>query len=349
MKKAIRSFVAFITLILVAAVVLVSCDDTSSQAETTENTVIETTKNSGEATSTETTVATEAEETAHSHEWSSWNITVDATCSAEGSQERICSCGEKEIQTVAAIAHTEITDAAIPATCTSEGKTEGKHCSICNIVLVNQEIVPMLEHNYVNRTCSVCNYFNASEGLSYSLSTDGTYYSVSGLGSCTDENIFIPSSYQGLPVANIGYAAFMDCTNILSVTIPESVTYIEGCAFYNCTNITSISIPNSVTCIEYSAFCNCSSLTSINIPDSITRLWDYTFRGCTSLTSIILPESITTIDYEAFDSCTALTDVTFKGSSSKWNAINKATFWNHKAAFTKVHCSDGDVTVEIDS
>lgn len=341
MKNQIRSFISFIILLLVVAAILISCDDTSSQAEITSS-HIEATNNLTETTDEPAT------ETAHHHEWSSWNTTVDATCSVEGVQERVCSCGEKEIQSVSALAHTETADAAVAATCTAEGKTEGKHCSVCGIVLVNQESIPMLGHNYVNRTCTVCNYFNASEGLSYTLSTDGTYYSVSGLGSCTDENIYIPSTYQGLPVSNISYAAFMGCSNILSITIPESVTYIEACAFYNCTNATTISVPNSVTCIEYSAFFNCSSLTSINIPDGITRIWDYTFRGCTSLTSITLPEGITSIDYEAFHSCTTLAEVTFKGSSAKWNAIDKPAFWNHEAAFTKVHCSDGDVTVDID-
>ena len=39
-------------------------------------------------------------------------------------------------------AHTEVTDQAVPKTCTQDGKTEGKHCSVCNEVTVKQETIP---------------------------------------------------------------------------------------------------------------------------------------------------------------------------------------------------------------
>jgi hypothetical protein len=69
-------------------------------------------------------------------------------------------------ETVAALGHTEVVDAAVAATCTTEGKTEGKHCSVCNEVLVAQETVAALGHTPVEipaengytagSKCSVC-------------------------------------------------------------------------------------------------------------------------------------------------------------------------------------------------
>lgn len=52
---------------------------------------------------------------------------------------------EKEI---AATGHTEVTDEAVVATCTTAGKTAGKHCSVCDKVLVEQEIVKALGHDW---------------------------------------------------------------------------------------------------------------------------------------------------------------------------------------------------------
>ena len=44
--------------------------------------------------------------------------------------------------------HTEVVDAAVAPTCTATGLTEGKHCSVCNKVLVAQEVVKALDHTY---------------------------------------------------------------------------------------------------------------------------------------------------------------------------------------------------------
>ena len=63
----------------------------------------------------------------------------------------------------------------------------------------------------------------------------------------------------------IGNSAFSGCTNLTSVTIPNSVTSIGGGAFRECTGLTSVTIPNSVTSIVFGAFRYCSGLTSIVI------------------------------------------------------------------------------------
>jgi len=124
-------------------------------------------------------------------------------------------------------------------------------------------------------------------------------------------NVVIPAKIQKLPVVELR-GAFAH-KNVISVTIPSSVTKIEY-AFSNCSNLTSISIPAGVTIIGYSAFEGCSKLTSIIIPANVKEIEQSAFKGCSKLTSIIIPANVKEIGKSAFGNCIELSSVTFKGT-----------------------------------
>ena len=121
--------------------------------------------------------------------------------------------------------------------------------------------------------------------------------------SVSSVNVSPTITYQGTTyrVTSIGLHAFLDCSKLTSVTIPNSVTSIGDGAFSRCTFLTSITIPNSMTSIGDGAFSSCSSLTSITIPNTVTSIGYGAFDGCSSLTSVTIPNSVTSIGEDAFE------------------------------------------------
>ena len=101
--------------------------------------------------------------TAHTYE----TVQTPPTCTENGSITYQCNiCGKGTSEVLPATGHAVVIDAAVAATCTTVGKTEGSHCSVCNTALVAQQDVASLGHdygNYVNNgethtaTCSRCN------------------------------------------------------------------------------------------------------------------------------------------------------------------------------------------------
>ena len=82
-----------------------------------------------------------------SHSFSEWETVSVPTCTSIGLQKRSCECGQAEYDTINALSHNVVTDAAIAATCTTPGKTEGSHCGTCGTVLAVQNTILPLGHN----------------------------------------------------------------------------------------------------------------------------------------------------------------------------------------------------------
>ena len=81
------------------------------------------------------------------HSFAEWQTVVAPTCTSFGLNSRVCACGEIEYLTVAATAHTPVTDPAVGATCTTPGFTEGSHCSACGVVFAAQGYIAPTGHN----------------------------------------------------------------------------------------------------------------------------------------------------------------------------------------------------------
>ena len=208
----------------------------------------------------------------------------------------------------------------------------------------NAKYGELAKHDYKDGVCIVCGNRRPSEGLAYSLNSDENGYTVTGIGTCTDKELIIPSEYDAKPVTSIGSSAFSRCTGLTSVTIPDSVTSIGNYAFSNCTGLTSITIPNSVTSIGYDAFSNTSWYnnqpnglvyagkvaykykgtmpinTSIVLKEGTLGITDSAFSGCEGLTSVTIGNSVTSIGSSAFAGCTGLTSITVAKGNTKYHS-----------------------------
>ena len=138
---------------------------------------------------------------------------------------------------------------------------------------------------------------------------DGSSSGTSVLGLDIVENLVIEN---GIKIINI--KAFYNCTNLISIIIPDSVTNIGGYAFCYCTNLKNIIIPHNITSIEEYVCCYCTSLTSVTIPDTATSIGKYAFYNCISLKNITLPNSVISIRSSAFSNCSSLENITIGGN-----------------------------------
>ena len=146
-------------------------------------------------------------------------------------------------------------------------------------------------------------------------------------------------------ITRVGFRAFENCTNLVSVDIPDSMenSFCEE-AFYGCVSLeninikdsnpwfttvdgvvyskdkktlicypkgktaTEFTIPDTVLYIGMSAFYESAHLESITIPDSVERIDFFAFSYCTGLVNIVIPDSVTGLS-NAFPGCTSLESV----------------------------------------
>ena len=102
---------------------------------------------------------------------------------------------------------------------------------------------------------------------------------------------------------------FYMCPNLISVTLPETITKIEDWAFLGCEKLPEITIPENVTYIGSEAFKYCYELETIVIPDAVTVIAGSAFKDCTSLDSVKLPASLETIGNNCFEGCEKLENI----------------------------------------
>ena len=88
---------------------------------------------------------------AGTHTWDNGTVTKQPDCTQSGTIEFTCIvCGDISMEDIAPLDHTEVSVAGFPATCTENGLTDGSKCSVCGVVLTEQQLVPALGHKLIH-------------------------------------------------------------------------------------------------------------------------------------------------------------------------------------------------------
>ena len=227
-------------------------------------------------------------------------------------------------------AHSIVYVAAKEATCSSVGNVEHYVCYVCESYFLDangekrttldQVTIPTTDHIMVDGACSMCGLHESTAGLAFELNPDGMSYTLIGIGSCTESEIYV-GLYNGLPVTAVGFNAFMDNGMITAITLDSCVTCIEVQAFCGCYNLSNIQMTDNVTYIGSNAFCR-NPITSFTVPAGVTHLYDWTFQNCDSLEEIIIHKNVTVIDAGTFRGCDNLERIIVAEENPVYVSIN---------------------------
>ena len=127
-----------------------------------------------------------------------------------------------------------------------------------------------------------------------------------------DEELELPTSYNGYPVVGIKKGALTYNDNVKKVTIPHGYTTIEEWAFSQCDNLEEVIIHGEIKKLNQYTFRDCDKLKTVVLPDTLKTIDDWAFYDC-GIQKITLPKSVKKIGDCAFRSCENLYQLVVKG------------------------------------
>ena len=127
--------------------------------------------------------------------------------------------------------------------------------------------------------------------------------------------VIIPAALDGYPVEAIGGSVFKDRTDIIKVDFEQGALHVIGeYAFMGCTALEEILLPDTTESIDRAAFEGCTALYRVELGDSLLKIGTRAFSGCESLDGIYIPATATFADEFSFKYCTSLRNIIVAGT-----------------------------------
>ncbi len=102
-------------------------------------------------------------------------------------------------------------------------------------------------------------------------------------------------------VRSIGDYSFWNCTECLSLSLPEGLEIIGDYAFGACGQLQALALPSTLKSIGYGAFSFCSSLKELTLPEGIESVGVDAFVNCSGISEVNKPDSLKDIGAGAFN------------------------------------------------
>jgi len=119
-------------------------------------------------------------------------------------------------------------------------------------------------------------------------------------------------------------STFLNCISLRTVHFGKNIRTLGPRTFINCTALTEISIPDTVTKIGLRCFNSCTSLRRVHLGSGITKVPSYLFSCCSDLEEVSFGAAVTSIDAFAFAECDSLKTVRYPGTEADWKGVTVA-------------------------
>jgi len=140
--------------------------------------------------------------------------------------------------------------------------------------------------------------------MTFDYVTDGFIYNSYE----SKTKIPVDNKYCVIPrsISSLNGHCLYNCSHMVSLYIPDTVTFIRDYAFSGFTVLTNVRLPADLHKLAYKLFSGCSSLKNVLLPSGLTAIASCAFQDCSSLESIYIPDSVNYIADGVFDGCKSL-------------------------------------------
>jgi len=131
------------------------------------------------------------------------------------------------------------------------------------------------------------------------------------------EHFIVPDMVDGIIVRELDRNFFLNCKEIVTVTLSDCIEVLGEQTFFNCEALTAVYFGSGIQTLGPRTFINCYSLVNIVIPDTVTSIGLRAFNSCTNLKNVTLGSGITELPSYLFSCCYALEEVTMRSPITK--------------------------------
>ncbi len=213
----------------------------------------------------------------------------NATCTKDGTKTAKCDrCDVRDTKADvnSKLGHDTMHCEGKTPTCQEGGWEPYERCTRCSYSTYEYNPGGFYYHVYKEKYCTICGEREPSYGLEFVINEDGNTYSVSGIGTCTDTEVYIPEYHNHLPVTKIGMNAFYSLADVTLINLPKTITTICNRGISYCQALETLILNEGLKTLEADAIMMGTRIKNINIPASLVNFGTSAFHGLVNLETI---------------------------------------------------------------